>query len=110
MAGQEVECRKRADLGQPDPRDAPSWWVTTATPASQPSPLHLSALARSQCRASAPRVGHLMHTKGSAPQAPSEPATEIPAWWCLGSSGHMLPGPPGTPSPGISDLPVSPRL
>ena len=50
-----------------------------------------------------------MHTKGSAPQAPSEPATRTPAWWCLGPGGHVLPDPPGTPSPGIRDLPVSPR-
>lgn len=57
-----------------------------------------------------PGVGHLMHTKGSAPQAPSEPATRTPAWWCLGPGGHVLPDPPGTPSPGIRYLPVSPKL
>lgn len=107
--GQGMECGKRPGLGQPDPWDAPSWWVTMATPASRLSPLHLGALARPQCRASAPRVSHLMCTKGSAPQAPSEPATQTPAWWCLGPGGHVLPGPPGTPSPGIRDLPVSPR-
>ena len=52
-----AERGKRRDRGQPDPQGAPSWRVTTATPASWLSPLHPVTPAGPHCGAGVPRAG-----------------------------------------------------